>query len=86
MEFPSNAPGFTSLSYPLFGSTAFFTGGWDLYRHSIAKSGTGNFSFFLAKHPVVGLSGNVGRQVFFESKQLDLNAGRVSFCGSKISS
>src|SRR6266536_363839 len=70
MKFPSTAPGFTSLSYPLFGSTGFFTRRWDFYRHSIAESKTGNFSFFLAKHPVVGLSGDVGRQVFFESRQL----------------
>lgn len=82
MKFPYNAPRFTSLSYPLFESTSFFTGRWDFYGQSIAQSGTGSFSFFLANLPVISLSGGVECQVFFESRQLDLNAGWVSFCGS----
>lgn len=38
-------------------------------------AGGGSFSFFLGKHPVVALVGDEGRKVFFESKELDADAG-----------
>jgi len=56
-------------------STGFFTGRWDFFRKSIAENRTGNFSFYLGKHPVVALSGDLGGQVFSENKQLDVGEG-----------
>lgn len=41
----------------------------------MARSLTGNFSFFIGKYPVVGLSGEASRRVFFDSKQFGLTEG-----------
>ncbi|GLB20947.1 hypothetical protein AtubIFM61612_010895 [Aspergillus tubingensis] len=39
------------------------------------SSPTGNYSFYLGRDRVVGLSGPQGRKTFFESRELDLDAG-----------
>lgn len=39
------------------------------------KTDTGNFSFHIGKHPVVGMSGDVARQIFFGSSSLSMADG-----------
>jgi hypothetical protein len=64
-KFPSNAPPKPSISsFSIVGAFMFFTRRWDFFRHSRDQAKTGNFRFFLGKHPVVGLSGEEGRKVF----------------------
>lgn len=72
---PVKAPPLTTENYPILGAIGFFTARWDFFRQASAHSRSGNFSFYLGKYPVVGLSGDVARQVFFESKQLGFAEG-----------
>lgn len=74
-SFPPKAPQTLSNDYPIIGAVAFFTKRWDFFRHAISQSPTGNFSFHLGKHPLIGVSGDEGRRVFFESKQLSFAEG-----------
>jgi sterol 14-demethylase len=73
--FPANAPKATEDALPLIGSRNFFTKRWDFYKSSIARSATGNFSFYAGKWPVVGLAGHNSRKLFFESRQLAFQEG-----------
>ena len=73
--FPKNAPKLTSESWPILGSLQFFTQRWDFYQRAIARSHSGNFSFYAGQWPVVALSGDEGRRVFFESKALGFAEG-----------
>ena len=71
----AKSPPVVSDNYPIIGAFAFFTRRWDFFRHAISQSPTGNFSFHLGKWPLIGLSGEEGRKVFFESKQLGFAEG-----------
>ena len=75
--FPANSPEPISSqeTYPILGAVGFFTKRWDFYRDAISNSKTGSFSFYLGKHPIVGLSGHASRRKFFESKRLDFLEG-----------
>lgn len=74
-KFPANAPPLTKVSgLPIFGALQFFTQRWDFWRHARDAAG-GSFTFFVGKHPIVGLSGVEGRKLFFESKELDIHEG-----------
>ena len=44
--FPKNAPPMTPESWPILGSLQFFTQRWDFYQRSMARSKSGNFSFY----------------------------------------
>ena len=70
---PRLAPG----RYPVVGALRFFTARWDFFQHAQQLTPSGNFGFFIGKHPVVGLTGEKGRQVFFESKGLGFGEGYV---------
>ncbi len=72
---PAKAPPLTTENYPILGAIRFFTARWDFFHQASAHSRSGNFSFYLGNHPVIGLSGDVARQVFFESKQLGFAEG-----------
>ncbi|TVY73614.1 Sterol 14-demethylase [Lachnellula suecica] len=75
-KFPAASPKLTSISsFPILGATKFFTARWQFFRHARDQSPTGNFSFFLGKHPVVGLTGVEGRKTFFESRELGFGEG-----------
>ena len=76
-KFPKHAPKLAKQSYPIVGSLKFFTARWDFFQDEIARSETGNFSFFLGKHPVVGLSGEQSRKVFFDNRGLGFSEGYV---------
>jgi len=72
-----NAPKRVTWGYPFFGTYEFFTARWDLFRHSSLLTSSGNFTFFIGPHQIVGLSGDKGRETFFESRDLSFNEGFV---------
>jgi hypothetical protein len=74
-SFPSKAPRVAPHNYPIVGALGFFTERWTFYQRAIANSPTGNFSFHLGKHSIIGLSGEEGRKVFFDSRQLSFSEG-----------
>jgi hypothetical protein len=74
-HFSPNSPKRITEGYPILGAFRFFTARWDFFRHARAQTPSGNFSFFLGKHPIVGMSGDKGRQLFFESRDLDFAEG-----------
>lgn len=50
---------------------------WDFYREAMKESATGNFSFYLGNHSVVGLAGDEARKLYFDSRDLDFDQGFV---------
>ncbi|GFN21569.1 cytochrome P450 [Aspergillus tubingensis] len=76
--FPSNAPKFVA-GYPLVGALQFVNDREGFCHRSKMASPTGNYSFYLGRDRVVGLSGPQGRRTFFESRDLDLDAGSALF-------
>lgn len=62
---------------PIIGSLAFFTKRWEFQREAMRQSPTGHFTYHAGQYPIVGLSGDEGRRMFFESKALDLTQGSV---------
>ena len=49
----------------------------DFWRNSVRMSKTGNFSFWLGKNHIVGVSGEAARKMYLESRDLDLIKGIV---------
>ncbi|KAK1148576.1 hypothetical protein N8T08_009583 [Aspergillus melleus] len=72
--FPVNAPKFAP-GYPVVGALRFFFNRERFCYDSRTASPTGNYSYYLGRHRVVGLSGPQGRKTFFESRDLDLDQG-----------
>ncbi|TKA69262.1 hypothetical protein B0A55_08113, partial [Friedmanniomyces simplex] len=79
--FPPNAPVLTRETYPLIGSLQFFTRRWEFFQTAIARSRTGNFSFYAGQYPVVGVAGEEGRRVFVEHKGLSFAEGYAALLG-----
>src|SRR6187551_2143237 len=52
---------------PIVGTLQFFSARWDFFRGAIAASRTGQFTFHVGKHTVVGTSGAASRETYFES-------------------
>jgi hypothetical protein len=77
-EVSSRAPKQTSHQFYRLGALSFFTSRWDFYKQAISESVSGNFSFYLGKYFVVGLSGQDARRVFFENRSLNLTEGCVA--------
>jgi hypothetical protein len=75
IEFPPNAPKQTSEQYPVVGALAYFSAKWDFYQRSIRESPSGNFSFYLGKNAVVGLAGEIGRDVFYNTREFGISQG-----------
>ncbi|EED18907.1 cytochrome P450, putative [Talaromyces stipitatus ATCC 10500] len=69
------SPAFTSDTVPFIGSWRFFTQKLPFWRNSMALSKTGNFSFWLGKNHVVGVSGEASRKMYLESRSLHLIKG-----------
>ncbi len=46
----------------------------DFWKNSVKESKTGNFSFWVGKYHVVGLSGEANRKMFFDDHRLDFVA------------
>lgn len=74
-QFSTKSPKPVSGGFPILGAVRFFTARLDFFRHAQAEAPTGNFSFFLGKHPIVGLSGDKARSLFFESRELGFAEG-----------
>jgi hypothetical protein len=74
-HFSPNSPKRITEGYPILGALRFFTARWDFFQHARAQTPSGNFSFYLGKHPIVGISGDKGRQLFFENRDLDFAEG-----------
>lgn len=75
--FPQKAPSLDTESYPFLGSLQFFTQRWDFFQRAMARSHRGNFSFYAGQWPIVALSGEESRKVFFEHKGLGFSEGYV---------
>jgi len=80
-EFPEKAPKLCSENNIITGPWRFWSDRWEFFRCCISRSSTGNFSFYLGKNRVVGLSGDESRKWFFESKDLHLNQGYSMMLG-----
>jgi hypothetical protein len=76
-KFSSKSPKRLNEGWPIFGVLRFFTARWDLFQHGKAQTPSGNFSFFVGKHPVIGLTGDKARQTFFQSRDLGFAEGYV---------
>ncbi|CAK4034075.1 cytochrome P450 6A1 [Lecanosticta acicola] len=74
-SFPKDAPRLTSDSWPILGSPTFFSKRWEFFRDAVARSKTGNFSFYVGQLPVIGLWGQEERKLFFEHRGLNFGEG-----------
>lgn len=74
-EIPRNAPAVVTRNFPLTGTWAFWGSRWDFCRNARDRSVTGNYSFHAGKHHVIGLSGEKGRNVLFDNKEMDFGEG-----------
>lgn len=68
-------PPLTHGVYPILGALKFFTRRWDFLRDAARASPTGNFSFFVGRKPVVGLTSEASRQVFFDNRHFGFAEG-----------
>lgn len=78
---PKNAPPIVQESWPIVGAWNFFHQRWDFCQRAIAASHTGNFSFYAGEKPVIGITSEEGRRVFFENKGLSFGQGYSSMLG-----
>ncbi|KAI0485527.1 cytochrome P450 6A1 [Xylaria cf. heliscus] len=71
--FPANAPKwYKKGDWPILGAIEFYYGRRaDFTREALQASKTGNFSFYVGKKQMIGVSGIEGRKLFFESKDLN---------------
>jgi hypothetical protein len=69
------APPLTHGVYPILGALKFFTRRWDFFRDAARLSPTGNFSFFVGRKLVVGLTTEASRQVFFDNRHFGFAEG-----------
>ncbi|KAK4234363.1 cytochrome P450 [Achaetomium macrosporum] len=67
----------TTGTTPFIGSFEYLQRQWTFWRKARAQSRTGNFSFWLGKHHVVGISGPNARKVFFETPELEFTSGQA---------
>lgn len=72
---PADAPPQVSDDLPVVGALGFWTQRWNWWSERRDQSKTGTFSFHVGPNMVVALSGDKGRQVFFESKDLGFGEG-----------
>jgi hypothetical protein len=69
------SPPLASGVYPIVGALGFFTRRWHFFKQAAAASPTGNFSFYVGSKPVVGLTSDDSRQVFFDNKHFGFAEG-----------
>ncbi|KAI8938157.1 hypothetical protein NX059_005823 [Plenodomus lindquistii] len=79
---PSNAPTTVNDDIPVLGAIGYWTERWDWFQRKRSESKTGNFSWHAGSHTIVGLSGEKGRQVFFETKGLGFKEGYAVLFGA----
>ncbi|KAL6710615.1 hypothetical protein ACN47E_008663 [Coniothyrium glycines] len=78
---PSNAPPEVGDNLPISGAFGFWTERWTWFRRRRDQSNTGNFSFHAGPNTIVALSGDKGRQLFFDSKDLGFAEGYAVLFG-----
>ncbi|KAM0794057.1 cytochrome P450 [Usnea florida] len=78
-KFNRKSPAFTTDTVPLIGSWGFMTRKYDFYKKSVKESKTGNFSCWLGKHHMIGLSGEANRKAFLNEQRLDFAASTEIF-------
>lgn len=78
---PANAPLAARDNYPVTGPWGFWTERWDWYRRRRDQSKTGNFSFHAGPNTIVALTGEEGRKLFFESRELGFAEGYAVLFG-----
>ncbi|KAI1753783.1 cytochrome P450 6A1 [Xylaria castorea] len=71
--FPKNGPKwYKKGDWPILGALEFYYGRRaDFMKDALRASKTGNFSFYIGKKQLIGVSGEEGRKLFFESKDLN---------------
>lgn len=62
-------------NWPVVGAVQMFGRRKDFFREACSRSPTGNFSIYVGKYQVVGLTGPEARKTFFESRSLNMSAG-----------
>jgi cytochrome P450 len=80
-QLPPNAPQEVPDNYPIAGAFGFWTKRWDWFRMRRDQANTGNFSFHAGPNTIVGLSGDKGRQLFYDSKDLGFGEGYAVLFG-----
>lgn len=78
---PPNAPPEVSDNIPISGAIGFWTERWSWFRRRRDQSKSGNFSFHAGPNTIVALSGDKGRQLFFDSKDLGFAEGYAVLFG-----
>jgi hypothetical protein len=78
---PKNAPRLVTEAWPIIGSMQFFTQRTEFFQRQVAHSPTGNFSFYAGDKPVIGMSGDEERRIFFDSKHLGFTEGYGALLG-----
>lgn len=80
---PEKAPKLASGLWPILGHRGFFNARWDFHRTHGHASPTGNWTYFVGRKPVIGMSGDASRKLYFGSNKLNLSAGYSGlFAGS----
>jgi hypothetical protein len=74
-KLPQNAPPIAMGNYPVLGAVRFWTDRWGFIKDARRRSPTGNFSFYAGSNLIVGLSGQKGRRLFYETRELTLEEG-----------
>lgn len=72
---PANAPPVASDDFPLTGAVRFWTKRWEWFQQTRLHTPTGNFTFHAGPNTLVALSGEKGRRLFFESRDLGFAEG-----------
>lgn len=72
--YPKGAPTLVK-EWPIFGALRLFNERKSFYLDASSRSLTGNFSTYVGKYQVLGLSGPEARKLFFESRALNMSAG-----------
>lgn len=78
---PKNAPPLSTESWPLIGAMQFFSQRWAFVERQMQHSHSGNFSFYAGDKPIIALSGNESRRIFFDSRQLGFSEGYAALLG-----
>lgn len=77
----ANAPPMVSDNIPITGALGFWTKRWTWCQKKRAQSNTGNFSFHAGQNTIVTLSGDKGRKLFFDSRDLGFAEGYAVLFG-----
>ncbi|KAI0593285.1 cytochrome P450 6A1 [Biscogniauxia sp. FL1348] len=73
---PKNAPNwFKTGDWPILGALCFYKTRGDWFKEGLKHSPTGNFSFYIGKKQIIGMSGPEGRKTFYENRELNFTEG-----------